>query len=394
MAAKLSVALRLVAAPILIALAIWTEIRHSPDYFRLLSFVLVFCLLADLASLARGGLRDLLLAAASLALGVSALEGIAYLVEPQQIIVSTDGYMIRRPEIGWGPEHPGLFHSEKIDPKTGALIYSVGYTIDANLLRQTRSSEADPTVAFFGDSMTFGVGVNDADTLPQAFADTLGRKIRVLNLGFTGYGPQQFLRELETGLFDPVIGLRPQLFIFMTAPWHAERTACKVSWVLRAPRYALDDGQVRFKGPCHDGIGLALREWAWNSAAYQMFMAPVWAKLTHDDVETYIKIMLAAVRLAKEKYGVPTLIPFLPAAQHYLLGTGFDNEAIMKRLQEGGAIVLNVSLDREEAAGAKISIEGDGHPTPLANRLRAAALKALIEARASDLLVSRQERTR
>lgn len=391
MTRMLFLALRLAAIPLLIAIVIWTETRRFPDYFRLLSFIVVFLLLVDLASLVRGALRDLALVAASLAFGASVLEGAAYFMEPKQILVSTDGYAVGRPVIGWGPEHPGRYHSKKTDPETGGVIYNVDYTIDANLLRQTDARSEGPTFAFFGDSMTFGLGVNDVDTLPQAFADTLDRKARVLNLAFGGYGPQQFLRELETGLFDSVIGSQPKLFIFMTTPWHAERTACKASWMLHAPRYDLENDQIKFKGTCYEGARLSLQEWLWNSASYRKFLAPLWTKITNDDVEAYIRIVLAAVNLAKEKYGVSTLVPFLPAAENYLPGTGFDNDAIIKRLRDGGAIVVDVSLKNEQAAGAKIAIEGDGHPTPLANRLRAALLKETIAPRASGPLLSKQE---
>ena len=95
--------------------------------------------------------------------------------------------------------------------QSGASIYKAEYTIDSNLLRETLSAETGPTIAFFGDSFTFGEGVNDAETLPQAFADLLGRRERVLNLGFSGYGPHQFLAELQTGRFDGVIGAQPRL---------------------------------------------------------------------------------------------------------------------------------------------------------------------------------------
>ena len=91
--------------------------------------------------------------------------------------------------------------------------------------RQVISAPMGPTVAFFGDSMTFGQGVPDADTLPQAFADATGYRWRVLNLAFPGYGPQQFLRALETDIFRDLL-TEPRLFVFLTAPWHAERSSC------------------------------------------------------------------------------------------------------------------------------------------------------------------------
>jgi hypothetical protein len=91
---------------------------------------------------------------------------------------------------------------------------------------------------FFGCSFTFGEGLNDSATLPQAFADSLDRRERVLNLGFSGYGPQHFLSELQSGILDSVIGPQPKLFVFLTSAGHAERSACKPYW---APWAALQN---------------------------------------------------------------------------------------------------------------------------------------------------------
>jgi hypothetical protein len=295
---------------------------------------------------------------------------------------------VSQPIVGWGPEHAGRFHAEKTDPKSGVPIYRVDYTIDSNLLRETHSVETGPTIVFFGDSFTFGVGLNDAETLPQVFADLRGRKQRVLNLALGAYGPQQFLAELETGRFDGVIGAQPRLFIFMTAAWHAERTACKPLWAAWGPRYALENGQVVLKGACYDGLSLRVREWIENMASYRLFIEPYRQKLTHQDLELYIRVVLAAVNLAKEKYGVATLIPYIPAGASYLKETGFSDDEIVQRLRDGGAMVVDVSLAKEEAAGAKLHIEGDVHPTPLANRLRASIIKAYIENHMPGILVA------
>jgi hypothetical protein len=374
-----SLALRLAAIPILLGLAAAMEAGQFFGFFRLLTFIFVFLLLADVASLAGGKTRDFLLALTSFAFGFCVIEAAAYVLEPKQLIVDASGSSVPRPIIGWGPERAGRFHSQKTDVKTGATIYSVDYTIDANLLRQTFSSPSAPVIAFFGDSMTFGVGVSDAETMPQFFADSLDRKLRVLNLAFIGHGPSQFLRELETGIYDPLLGANARLFVFMTAAWHAERTSCKASWVLHAPRYVLENGAIAFKGPCSDGQSRKLLEWLGNSAAYRFFIAPYRAKARHDDIELYLRILAAAVTLAKEKYNVPTMIPYLHVSENYLKGTGFDNDAIAQRLRDTGAIVLDVSLAKERDEGAKIAIEGDGHPTPLAHRLRALMLKTYIE---------------
>ena len=369
---------RMAAIPVLLGLIGWMEAAHPVPIFRLFTFLFVFLVVADLASLLRGKARDGLIVLASLAFGLGVIEGVAIVLEPKVLLTSTEGWSILRPVIGWGPAHPGRFHAEMRDPKTGAVIYSADYTIDANLLRQTASSEKGPAIVFFGDSYTFGMGVNDADTLPQLFADRVDRKQRVLNLGFGGYGPQQFLRELETGLFDPLIGGQPRLFIFMTGARHAERTACKPFWMRLGPHYVIENGRIMFKGACYGGPRLWLVEWLGNMASYRLFIKPYLQRIDHDDIELYIRTVVAAVQLAKEKYGVATLIPYLSLNDDYFDGTDFSDESVIARLREGGATVIDVSLAQKEAQGAVISIPGDGHPTPFANRTRAIMLEDFI----------------
>jgi hypothetical protein len=384
--------LSVLAIPVLLKLINILETRHPFEMFRLATFILIFFLLADIAVLLRGRWRNFLLIPASLAFGVCLIEGAANIWEPKELTVVSppNGLYAQRPIIGQGPDRPGLFHQKKTDQRTGATIYSVDYTIDSNLLRHTQSCETGPAIVFFGCSFMFGAGLNDADTLAQAFADSLDRKERVLNLGFPGYSPAQFLSETQSGLFDPVIGPKPRLFVFLTAVWHAERTACKSHFSIsnHAPRYTLENGQLVLKGACREGFSLWLEEWLWNSAAYRMFIDPYERRVTHDDVELYTRIMLAVIDLAKKKYGVPAIVLYLKQPE-YVRGTGFSEDMIMQRLEDGGAVVIDASLHNEEAAGTTIGIPGDGHPTPLANRLRAGILKNYVEQNMSGVLVSR-----
>jgi hypothetical protein len=184
-----------------------------------------------------------------------------------------------------------------------------------------------------------------------------------------------------------VIGAQPRLFIFMTMAEHAGRTACKPVWARLGPRYALENGHVALKGACYEGLRARVREWLENMASYRLFIEPYLQKGTHEDVELYVRILLASVSLAKEKYGVATLIPYIPA-EGYLNGTGFSDDEIIQRLRDGGAMVVNVSLAKDEAAGAKLRIEGEGHPMPLANRLRASLLEEYIENSMPGILVA------
>ncbi|WGJ14348.1 hypothetical protein QEV83_17150 [Methylocapsa sp. D3K7] len=67
---------------------------------------------------------------------------------------------------------------------------------------------------------------------------------------------------------------------------------------------------------------------------------------------------------------------------------GFSDDEIVHRLRGGGALVVDVSLAREAANGAQLIIRGDGHPTPLANRLKASIIKDYIEYHVPGILVA------
>jgi hypothetical protein len=384
MAGKTSFALRVAAIPLFVAIIVILETRQPFGMFRLATFGALFLLLTDIVSLLRGNWREFALVLASLAFGIFLIEAAGNIWGPRDpVVLSPDGLYAPRPVIGWGPSRAGRYPNERIDPDTGAAIYRAAYTIDSNLLRHTQSCENGPAIVFFGCSFTFGLGLNDEDTLPQLFADSIDRKIRILNLAFAGYGPHQFLSELQAGIFDSVIGHQPKLFVFVTAAWHAERSSCRSRYGLNGPRYIIENGQLILKGVCYEGLGLRFMEWLAGSAGYRWLIEPHWRRVNHDDIELYIQITLAAVKLAKTKYHVPVIILEPGAApaelDGYLEGTGVTTAAINQRFRDGSAIVIDATLDKERAAGMTLSIPGDGHPTALANRLRASILTNYLE---------------
>jgi hypothetical protein len=397
----LGLVLRLAVVLCLAAGIVSFETSRSVPAFRFWTFLLFALALAYLTSLLRGRWRDGALVVVSLALGLCAIEGIASFLQPTPIVhaealkpEASHGvasllsqpifgaqkrcdWVVPSASLGWRPGHAGQFHVTKIDPKSWRRIYDVTYSIDGDLVRATRSCATGPTIGFFGDSYTFGEGLNDADTLPQQVADSFGGNLRVLNFGFSGYGPQQFLREMQLGLFDRHIGPRPELFVYLTAPWHAERTSCKASWVSNGPRYALVEGRVVYQGRCLPGVVSGLRQWVEHSAAYRMFIEHNFGRITHADIELYIRILIEATKLAKTKYRVPVLIAYIPTPS-YLKATGFTDDEIVADLRAGGARVLDVALPK--TSEKPLAISGDGHPTAYANQLRAAMLKDYIVA--------------
>jgi hypothetical protein len=202
--------------------------------------------------------------------------------------------------------------------------------------------------------------------LPQAFADATGDQLRVLNLAFLGYGPQQFLRALETDMFRDLL-TEPRLFVFLTAPWHAERSACTSNFVLRAPRYVMVEGRPVYKGKCLDHWPVWLQYWLTRTATYSVFFEPVFGGAGPADMDLYVAILIRAGQLARERYGVPTLILYQPY-DAYVRRAGFTDQQIIQRLHDGGLLVIDARLDPNDFPGQNLRIPGDGHPTGVANR--------------------------
>jgi hypothetical protein len=113
---------------ILLGVIALMEMRQPFPSFRLAAFILAFLALAGIASLLRGKLRDGLVVLASLAFGVSIVEGTATHLDSRVLAVLANGFTVPQPVIGLGPEHAGRFHAEKTDPKSATPIYSTDYT--------------------------------------------------------------------------------------------------------------------------------------------------------------------------------------------------------------------------------------------------------------------------
>jgi len=364
----------LVAAALLAAHWYIDDARPFHYWTRCADLALGSVFAAYLVVVIRGRLRDAMIVVASVLFCLAAAEAYAMVslsTGPTTHIV-TPGHLVHHPFLGWGLGHPGVFHDTMLDRKTGRVIFDIDYTIDQHRNRQVVSVAEGPTVAFFGDSFTFGDGLPDAETFPQAFADLTGRRFHVLNLGVSGYGPQQFLRALETGLFDDLL-VKPRLFVFQTAPWHADRSGCIWEFAMAGPRYTMVDGQPTFRGACRDRWSPLLGR-LFTMQMYRVYLQPVLLGGRPAGLELYIAVLVRAGELAREKYGVPTIILYLPD-DGYLRGSGYTDQQIMQRLRDGGLIVIDGGLDQGAFPNQPLIIPGDGHPTGLANRVRAALVR-------------------
>jgi hypothetical protein len=357
---------------------------HLDSGTAVLYLLLLFLLLVDITSLAPERARNVLLVLTALVFGFCVLEAASYAFASKlPAWIRTDGFVEPESLLGWGPGAPGVYHEKMVDTNSGRTIYDATYTLDDHRLRKTISSDRGPTIAFVGDSYTFGIGVNDAETMPQAFADLTGHRIRVLNLGFGAYSPQQFLRAMETGVFDKILGPDLRLFVLLTAPWHSERVACKADYVAGAPRYVLENGNPVYAGVCFDH-GRPWLEGVLSRVAILRALSTRYSFASSDDIQLYIAEIRKAAALARQRYHVPTVILFMSAGNMWM--SAYTDQEIMKELRAGGLPVIDTSLAEHTWNNAKLMIPGGWHPTPFAHRARAMLLKQFLVAKMPEIL--------
>ncbi len=339
--------------------------------------------MAALAVATTGAARDTLILLCSLAFGFVVLEGVAVHGEVPGARWMDAGLRGPRPIVGWGATRPGTFPQREV-AADGHVIFDTRVTIDDALMRHTASASGPGAVAFFGDSFTAGDGIGDADTITQAFADATGRTIPVLNVAFSAWSPSQALAILRSGLYAPLLA-HPRRFVLMTAPWHIQRTACRLPYLRGGPRYALKDGAPRQVRTCGDALPASAQDFLRSFAFTRVFVEPRLSVITRGDADTYFAIVDAFVREAKERYGADTTIISMPKAPGVLAPAGLADADYDARLARGGVDVLMDPLPMARHDNP-YAIEGDGHPTALANRVLARLLLDHLEATTPDLL--------
>jgi hypothetical protein len=363
--------LRVIAPVLLIAGIVW--LQRSPAgywtrcYTLLLAAGFVFCVAALVG---RG--RTAATVIGSLVVGLAAYEAYALIVQRAAIDVYTPGYSVPHPVLGWAPEHPGVYHHTKTNRRIGRIVIDIDYTIDDHLTRKVESAADKPTIAFLGASYIFGVGVVDADTLPQAFADATGRHFHVVNLAFVGYAPQHYLRILETGLHDDIL-TQPRAFIVPAWPQLVDWLSCSRGFTLPGPRYELHAGNVEFAGTCAERWSLPLRGLFAMTSLHDELAPRLDYRTPAQKLDLFVAVMARIQQVVREKYAAPLVVPYL--RDPYALRDGrYTDDQVMQRLRENGLAVVDVTLNTARYPGQELLIPGEGHPNGAANRIIAALI--------------------
>ena len=259
--------------------------------------------------------------------------------------------------------------------------FNVTYTIDSNGLRVTPPAQKEPhpgCILFFGDSFTFGDGLQDNETLPYQVGLQSGGRYHAFNFGFEGYGPHQMLSAIETGRVRRVVDdCTPEYAFYGAITDHVRRAVGKVPYGKHGPRYVLDpDGTVRRDGNfeglerTYSPAETELR-WQFGKSAIYRLLADRPPRPTEDDVRTTLAIVRRSRDLLVEQYPeIKFEVIFWP---------DWNRDGDLSRELQDGFRELSIPVHRAEdvlpdftPTSSEYSISYDNnHPNALANRILA-----------------------
>lgn len=217
------------------------------------------------------------------------------------------GYNVRNDILGYAPGKGKAFTSIKFLGQK--KLYSVTYTIGTNGLRVVPqyNKKENKCVIFFGDSFTFGEGLNDDETLPYRVSIKTEGQYKIYNFGFQGYGPHQMLSAIEHNMIDNIIECKPKHVIYPALAAHVDRSAGPSPWDQHGPRYILlEDGSVKYSGHFDDdkidgGIRPKIRNEMNKSLLYDKYFnrkEPV----SRANIDLFVGIIDKSKRLLEEHY--------------------------------------------------------------------------------------------
>jgi hypothetical protein len=147
-------------------------------------------------------------------------------------------------------------------------VYEVTYTTDAHGGRKTtRFENRNQHALFVGCSFTFGIGVNDDETMPVNFAQEQ-ETYNAYNYGTICYGPNMVLAQFENGTFPDAISEQTGVVVYTYIDSHVQRAlgcknSCQWDGGIGAPYYAIEDGQPLFMGSFASGRPVTTRRYQW-----------------------------------------------------------------------------------------------------------------------------------
>ena len=268
------------------------------------------------------------------------IEAFSYLslTNSAKSVYQEDGYFSSDEILGYAPTKGKTVHS--IASKGKEILYNVTYTIDANGLRISPPPELtnnNQCIVFFGNSHTFGEGVEDSEAMPYRVGKL--SKYKVYNFAFQGYGPHQMLSALEHGVVDRVVDCKPSVAIYQAIMDDVARSAGLSPWDAHGPKYVLlSDGTLKYDGHFDDhptvlwGTNISImisrvREQIEKSFIYKKYFYNRRRNLNDGSVKLFLEIVDTSRKKLASLYPESTF--------HVILWDEDPNDKYYNMVQEG-----------------------------------------------------------
>lgn len=175
-------------------------------------------------------------------------------------------------------------------------VFDITVTTNAHGFRVTPAApRATKSILFFGCSFTFGHGVEDHETFPYLVGESLGGAVATYNFAFNGWGPNEMLAALQSGLVATIVKERPELAVYLTITDHVRRVIGReeAPWMARAPRFVLENGVAVRRGTFEDDPGR--RRHSASDKGY-------WTEYAQEDLDLYGAVVKAARDEVAERF--------------------------------------------------------------------------------------------
>ncbi len=324
------------------------------------------------------------LLAAALAVSLALLDAVAGFLSPapmgRGLVQSTDPKWWPPPDpvMGFRPlPNTEVIATATFGPET---IYRRTYHFDGSAARVTPAGPAgSDTYLFLGDSFIFGQGLVDDQSLAAQFARANDYKVRTVNLGVPGYGPNHFVRAVEAGLLDRYADQSVKAVVSWIIPAHLARVTGDGSWLGSSPRYVVENGVPRHTG--------SFNEYRWTHplaglkhllGEQFLFVDAIGMRQRQEaQADLFVALMARLQKLVREKFGAPLIVIY--SWPDETSGSSYGDSkllvVVLNRLRDLGIPLLSVDSLTRKMDVSLLLIPHDGHPTAYTYELIANELK-------------------
>lgn len=259
----------------------------------------------------------------------------------------------------------------KVDDTT---VWDVHYSTDEFGRRTTinPNSDADRYAVFFGCSFLFGEGANDEQTIPSQFA-AAAPQYHAYNYGVPGYGTQQMLAKLEeNNIAQEILEKRGTVFYLYLEDVHEPRVIGDMqltnSFAWNYPYYDFTgSGEIKRFGNFTTGRPILSKVyWLLGQSQFMKYANLNFPKPNEEHFRLTAAIIEKSSTLCREQLGCDKfyVVCFPHQSPH---------RRLLPYLAAAGIEYLDYAQLFNPCAGGFFH-DGDGHPTPKANRLLAEAI--------------------